>query len=544
MKLPVTKAVARLLLFATACSLLGALGAAAQAQTVNIAYLEGTQPVAPDAITWLGPDLFGDKVNLFNGALEFEQTDTQLPGNNALAVAISRRYSVGRSWDVRGQFGDWDLETPRIGGTFSRLGWVTTSGGVNRCSGFSAPPLVTSGAAFSESDYWQGTSITLPGQGSQEVLRRAADFPWKPTDGRVYPLVTRGNWQVDCLPSIQNGSGEGFIAITPDGVRYRFDWMATRMQTGVKKSGSSIARYDHFLMATEVSDRFGNWVRYSYEPASPLLLRRIESSDERVILVGNAGGRAVSVNHGARIVNYGYGAVGNLRTVHQPGGSRWTFNLGGMTAINLSDMGEGAYCDFPGGLPPDDLGGTMTHPSGATGTFKTRYPTGDPVAYAPTTQEFAQVLANEYGLASGHWRQTIVTARGYRYRYFDALWRVRLDRHFDADRESTTQSFVETRYDADNRKSFESYPTRTFTLADQGGAGRTTIYDRLDRVVQQSADSELGPLITRTEYQNAFKRQVNDAAGNRLDVNGNKVPANSPAAHLPVKPDPPKQKAD
>lgn len=36
---------------------------------------------------------------------------------------------------------------------------------------------------------------------------------------------------------------------------------------------------------------------------------------------------------------------------------------------------------------------------------------------------------------------------------------------------------------------------------------------------------------------------VNDAAGNRLDVNGNKVPANSPAAHLPVKPDPPK-KAD
>lgn len=34
---------------------------------------------------------------------------------------------------------------------------------------------------------------------------------------------------------------------------------------------------------------------------------------------------------------------------------------------------------------------------------------------------------------------------------------------------------------------------------------------------------------------------VNDAAGNRLDINGNKVPANSPAAHLPVKPDPPKK---
>jgi hypothetical protein len=28
---------------------------------------------------------------------------------------------------------------------------------------------------------------------------------------------------------------------------------------------------------------------------------------------------------------------------------------------------------------------------------------------------------------------------------------------------------------------------------------------------------------------------VNDATGNRLDINGNQVPSNSPEAHLPVK---------
>ncbi|MDP1532600.1 MAG: RHS repeat-associated core domain-containing protein, partial [Rubrivivax sp.] len=33
---------------------------------------------------------------------------------------------------------------------------------------------------------------------------------------------------------------------------------------------------------------------------------------------------------------------------------------------------------------------------------------------------------------------------------------------------------------------------------------------------------------------------VNDSAGNRLNVDGKKVPANSPEAHLPVKPDPAK----
>ena len=381
----------------------------AQAVTVNISYLEGTQPVAPDAITTLGPDLFGDKVNLFNGALEFEQTDTRLPGNSALAVSITRRYVVGRSWDVRGQFGDWDLETPRIAGTFAPLssGWVTTQGSTNRCTGYSLPPMVSSGTGgsggfervtpgkdnhslakqstslgaetpdavvgFIASDYFQGVNISIPGQGSQEVLVRSPAYALQPTDGRSYWLVTRGNWQVSCLPSIQNGAGEGFAAVTPEGVRYRFDWMASRPVDELKKNGANIARAEYSLMATEVSDRFGNWVRYRYDTARPWLLVRIESNDGRVITVTNSGDRAIGVNDGTRSFTYSYNAYGNLQLMVQPDGSRWTFNLGGMTPIDLSDMGENASCDFPGALPADDLNGSMTHPSGAVGTFKTRF---------------------------------------------------------------------------------------------------------------------------------------------------------------------------
>ena len=34
-----------------------------------------------------------------------------------------------------------------------------------------------------------------------------------PADGKVYPLVTQKNWQIGCLPAIQNGEGQGFFAV-------------------------------------------------------------------------------------------------------------------------------------------------------------------------------------------------------------------------------------------------------------------------------------------------------------------------------------------
>ena len=72
-------------------------------------------------------------------------------------------------------------------------------------------------------EYWRGTHLHIPGQGAQEVLKRAAAYPGKPTDGAAYPLVTHRNWQIDCLPSLRNAPGEGFVAVSPEGVRYRLD---------------------------------------------------------------------------------------------------------------------------------------------------------------------------------------------------------------------------------------------------------------------------------------------------------------------------------
>lgn len=840
--------------------MLASLALSVAGNPVNISYLEGQSPVAPDAITAYGPDLFGDRINLFNGALSFEQTDLSLPGNSALPVALVRSTNPGRSAFIRGQFGDWDLEVPRLGGTFSALqGWVTSSGGTNRCSGYSLPPVLSVSAlaappagvqppatgasgpgadltivGFNATDYWQGTNIHVAGLGAQAVLLRAPGYPAAPTDGGIYPLVTHANWQISCLPAVQNAPGEGFVAISPDGVRYRFDWMATRAQTSVKKAGATLARQDMFLMATQVSDRFGNWVRYTFDPARPLLLTRMESSDGRVITVSNSAGRAITASDGTRTYTYSYAQPGNLIGAQRPDGSRWTFDLAPMVPVALQTAGEGATCDNPGDFPVDAYTGTITHPSGATGTFTTQftllgtsfvdrvciphplggpatigavyprfvstqaltgkriagpgmapmawsyayaapggwnpctgcvdqrtvtvtepdgaqtrhvfgsrwrvsegqlqrldegwtgagalrttthryrlpagevwperfgmalsdkhdwlssrhrpldqrvvtqqnttftwevgtasegfdgmvrplqvrkissvgwgridvtryadnrglwvmgqveaislkggpeierheyhpttalrmaswsfgrrvqtfdhypdgtlsavgdaagkltrlydhrrgkpqrvvyadgtnesqvvnnlgnpdsrtnaagttttfgydpmgrvssiaYPSGDAVAYFPTSQVFEQATLPRYGLEAGHWRQTINTGNAYVFRYFDALWRERVEVRYDVADPASTLSAEETRYDLRGRKSFESYPEPTFTTVDAARNGRRTAYDALGRVTTQQADSELGVLTTLTSYSpTAFRRTVTNPRG-------------------------------
>lgn len=377
--------------FAAAAAMLGSL-TAAQASSVSLPYLEGQMPMAPDAVATLGPDLFGDKVNLFNGALEFEQVDLSLPGNFALPVALGRRYAPGRMTFVRGAFGDWDLDVPRISGTFSRLGWVTSTGGSNRCSGYSLPPAVNetgygAGGAlvsvgFAPSDYWQGNFLHVPGHGGQELLRRGAGYTAQPADGHAWPLVTRNQWQLSCLSSVQNHPGEGFVAISPEGVRYRFDWMAVRPLAHLRKAAAPTPRYEYFLYATEVSDRFGNWVRYTYSAANPMHLQRIESKDGRVITLQYSNGRVSSATDGTRTIHYSYTAQADLQYVNLPDGSRWTFDLGGMLHPLWETLGEGAKCDSPGVFPTTALVGRMTHPSGAHGVFH--------VPFAPHGRTFVE----------------------------------------------------------------------------------------------------------------------------------------------------------
>ena len=71
-----------------AMGLLATLAAPAHAQSI---YSEQDKLIRADrTVGTLGADLFGDKVNFYNGTLEFTQTDVSIPGNNALPVSVGR----------------------------------------------------------------------------------------------------------------------------------------------------------------------------------------------------------------------------------------------------------------------------------------------------------------------------------------------------------------------------------------------------------------------------------------------------------------------
>lgn len=81
------------------------VAAGGTASAVDVAYLQGRKPTAPDAITALGPDLFGDKLNLYNGSFSFEPSTGRAPSwsfpvkaarKSWPTVAFPRRADAGR----------------------------------------------------------------------------------------------------------------------------------------------------------------------------------------------------------------------------------------------------------------------------------------------------------------------------------------------------------------------------------------------------------------------------------------------------------------
>ncbi|KAB8164882.1 RHS repeat protein, partial [Lysobacter maris] len=331
------------------------------------------------AITSLGPDLFGDNVDLYTGSLSFSATDVGLPGNNGLAVAVGRRYSVENHVpsriDVDGYdlpFADWDLDVPKVSGVFATA-WHDA-----RCSGSAQPPTVqVSGKYFYAKDYWQGNQASLPGGG--EMLLASAATPG-PATGGPWRWTTDGQTWFSCLTTIKNGSGEGFLAMTADGTRYWFDWMAQYHEAQLE---GGLPRRRNVLYATRVEDRFGNSVTYTYTNAYNARgrLTTISSSDGRTITLGyNGDGHVSTVGDGTRSWQYEYASVGTgkrtLTGVVLPDGSRWSIDFADFTAAgfgyNASQQAEDIYrsCFNPGDiLYKSSVLGAIEHPSGARGEF-------------------------------------------------------------------------------------------------------------------------------------------------------------------------------
>jgi RHS repeat-associated protein len=320
-----------------------------------------------------GPDLFGDQVNLYNGALTFSVTDISVPGSGP-PVELRRTFTVG---DRAGMpldlpFGDWDLDLPRltfVGGPT----WPNT-----RCSDTNVPNIdVPGGASYGVFDYWQGVHAHIPGGGELLVADQGTPKP-SGFEAAEYKWVTPGYAYFRCITT-QNGSGDGFEAITPDGTVYRFRRMAQYAETSLANPiniglPGALHRRRHVLYATEVEDRFGNKVTYTFTNAAtePARLTSIQSNDGRSITitpVPNGNGRIQSATSHGRTWTYGPNA-GSLSTVSLPDGSSWILNLGALAQAEVDySTGDPAHCDAFQSQLGGAISGTVTHPAGATGTF-------------------------------------------------------------------------------------------------------------------------------------------------------------------------------
>ncbi len=388
----------------------------------------------------LGDGLAGDSVNFYTGSTGFNETDLSIPGNNGLSVAIGRSYSVENNHQVaetKGNvsnpsvlstrlraFGDWDLEVPHISTVMTQSGWtIDSTTPNNRCSvvgqlkldgsavtgapGYAAKQMPAVGNyAFPAGDYWHGYDMHVGG-GSQSLLTATLPNTQRPTTGGPYHWTTNQNWWVSCLPSTANAAGgQGFLAISPGGTKYWFNWLSKRKIDNISyyddlgglgtNRNYLLFRAEYLMLATRVEDRFGNWVQYSWSNDEFAKLNNVTSSDGRAItLAYNAQGLVSSVTEatvsgstitpGSRNWQYTYTAntvAGvtsyNLTQVTLPDSSTWKYNFAALTYR----LAQTPYCANP--IPPPQIdwacfgGGVnvnapaavdVTHPSGAKVEF-------------------------------------------------------------------------------------------------------------------------------------------------------------------------------
>jgi hypothetical protein len=339
----------------------------------------------------LGPENLGGMVNAYNGAVKFYYTDIDLKGNSKLPVSFARSFQVGVG--LNGANG-WNIELPSIGGVFpSSQGWqVSTPGRPNdRCSVDDSnymeatPPIAygrTGGAlpaefAFSSAEYWYGNSLHIPGQPDQDLLVLTSENNSLDFDP-AYKWITSGNWVFSCLPGTANSAvGEAFLARSPDGTSYRFDWLAASYSPSAQQlrkyvsvgAGSWLSLLDralYRLLPTEISDGNGNWVKYSYDAAHPDRLISITANDGRAISVTyDSVGRLSTASAGNRIWRYQYDSSG-LTKVILPDQSSWQYSFPpnmevqyGLAPITCADPPQpnsgswNAYVIAPSGLRGD-----------------------------------------------------------------------------------------------------------------------------------------------------------------------------------------------
>lgn len=224
---------------------------------------------------------------------------------------------------------------------------------------------------------WDGNHLHIPGVADDELLKNTEAKLPAIADGNTYPWVTKGFVRLSCLGNTANGyPGQGFVAVTPSGVRYTFNWGVTRTAPTLKLGKNQlVTRSRIYLLATRIEDRFGNWVTYTYSGDQ---LTRIDASDGRAITIGWSGSTISSVTSAAGVWNYYYTA-GALSTVRQPDASQWNYSTISGSMITVKGgfpddyVPPNTHCQMEMDPNTGDFVYGVGAPSGAMGVFHFTY---------------------------------------------------------------------------------------------------------------------------------------------------------------------------
>lgn len=284
----------------------------------------------------------------------------------------------------------------------------------------------------------------------------------------------------------------------------------------------------------EYSDNLTSWVlgqvkrtttngtevsRTDYDPTTALPTATYSFGKLEQTVTYNADGTVATVADGnsnvTHLSNYKLGIPQRIdfpATLDQPSGTSISADVndlgeilsvvdanGAKTCYGYDPMGRVNLIQYPSETTLGQCGGSWNQ---TQMSFSSNYPAAD-------------------GLPAGQWRQRVITGNSMTETLFDSLWRPVVKQTYDMSNVNATISQVVTRYDANGRVAFVSYPQRTVdssitnTWADltqtPNALGTTTAYDALDRVTSVTRDAEAGVQdVTTTRYLPDFETEVTD----------------------------------
>lgn len=159
----------------------------------------------------------------------------------------------------------------------------------------------------------------------------------------------------------------------------------------------------------------------------------------------------------------------------------------------------------------DETGATTSFSYDSMGRLRSQqFPGGDSVNWNGVTMDLQRLGGAQLGVPAGAWKHSRTQGGRRTDTYLDAMFRPVL---VTENANNVLDSAVVTRYDTSGKTVFASYPTRQFSDINATLTGITTQYDALGRPTVVSQSSELGALVTRTEYVGNLSVKVTNPRG-------------------------------